>query len=161
MEGRVVKKKIYAVIGLITLIIGCFCYFSWTSTPLYSGRLVVDLYNNTWEPISDATITYEKSDVVIMVPEIQPHERIIVITPTNIFDKSLKTQVFINHNGGQYTLLGEYHTLSGDRYNADVQQSVRASFWKNEVKVTKLNGFLNFKGKLNIKPYSKVIDLDQ
>ena len=154
-------KKKYAVIGIITLIIGCFCYFSWTRTPLYSGRLVVDLYNNTWESISDATITYEKSDVVITIPKIQPQERIVVIAPSNIFDKSLKTQVFINHNGERYTLLGEYHTLSGDKYNADVQQSVRASFWEKTVKVTKLDGFLNFKGMLNIKPYSKVIDLDQ
>lgn len=143
------------------LVIGCFCYFSWTSTPLYNGRLVLDLYNNTWEPISDATITYEKSDVVVTIPKIQPRERIIVITPSTIFDKSLKTQVFINHNGEQYTLLGEYHTLAGDRHNADVQQSARASFFKNGVKVTKIDGFLNFKGRLNIKPYFKVIDLDE
>ena len=155
-----VKRKIYVIIGIIVFVISCFCYFSWTSTPLRTGRLVVDLYNNTWEPIRDATITYEKADVVISVPEIRPQERIILITPSNVFDKPLKTQVFINHNGQQYTLLGEYHTLSGDRYNADVQQSVRASFWKKEVKITKLDGFLNFKGSLNVKPYFRIFDLD-
>lgn len=154
-------RKMANIVILVFLLAGLvILYLTNISTPLYSGRLVIDLTNNTWKNIEGATLRFGQSDTIITIPIISPQERVILIAPTNIFDKPVKTTVSIQYQGQSYYLLDEYYALTGDIYNADTQQVAKAVFNTENINVFDTIGFMNFTTFINIKPYSRVIDMN-
>ena len=153
-------KGLIGIMGCIILIAAILVYFLWTATSLYDGRLVVDLCNNTWDTIDDVLISFEKSDVIVNVPVIHPQERIILLIPSKIFSTPTNTQVFINYNNKKYTLMSEYHSVNGGKYNTNIQQASKVCLWNNQIDVYELDGIFGIIHSISIKPYSKIIDLD-
>lgn len=149
------KKRKWICLCLVFIFTGS-VYFSRIMAPMYNGRLAIDLSNNTWQTIQGAAISFEHSDVMINLPNIYPQERIILLAPTNIFDRPIKTQVFVHLNGHQYVIMDEYHTLVGDKYHQDLPQVTQATIKNNEI-ITSYNGLFNLGFK--IKPYFRVVDL--
>lgn len=154
-----IKSFIKIVLLLIFIVFGII-YFTHTDMPTYNGRLSLDLNNCTGQIIKDAFIEYEGSEKKIYLPEIKPYERVIVIAPNDIFDKPTRTSVYISYKGEKKVALGEYHSLNNDKYNADVAQYTRIKFYKNSVKVLR-KGLFDIRSSLNIKPYSRVIDINK
>lgn len=114
------KKKIVLAGLCLLFIAGLFCYRIAVRTPPYPGRLVLDLTNNTWSEISGSFLCFENTNVRSVLPDIFPQERLILLAPTDIFDRPQKTQVFLEYNGKRYTLSDEYYFLNGDKWNTDV-----------------------------------------
>ena len=126
---------------------------------MYEGRLTIDINNTTFTTISGATLEYELIDKVVKLPQIKPLERLIVIAPTGVSDKPLKTRVFINYNGESKEILGEYYTLSGNKYNTDIMQCTKIKI-KHKGIVVQRNNMFNVKSYINLKPYLRIIDMD-
>lgn len=152
-------KGIAKVVLLLIVIVLGFMYFRHTDMPTYSGRLSFDLNNCTGQNIRDAFIEYEGAGTKVYLPEIKPFERVIVIAPKDIFDKPTRSIVYINYNGKKEVALGEYHSLTNDKYNADVAQYARIRFYKNRAKVLN-KGLLDIRSYINFKPYFRVIDMN-
>lgn len=153
-DNKMKKVVIFAMVIIIATL-----YFSFTSMPTYEGQLSIDISNTTFKTVKDVTIEYEESNKIVQLPDIKPLERVIIILPDDIYDNPLKTRVFINYNGEKEELLGEYHSLSGAKYNTDVIQYARVSLKNKGVKILD-NGLIDIKRYFNFKPYFRVIDLN-
>lgn len=153
-------KRLTGLGVCIIIVFMIFVYFSWTATPLYDGRLVIDFCNNTRNTIDNAVVSFEKSDDVVNIPVIQPQERVVLLIPSKIFDTPTRTEVFINYNNKKYTLMSEYHSVNGGKYNKDVRQAAKVSFWNNQIRIYEFDGAFDIIHSLNLKPYSQIIDLD-
>lgn len=148
-------KRFFIV--LISLIIFCI-YFKHTSMPMYAGRFTIDINNTTFKTIDGATLEYESANKVITLPKIKPMERLIIIAPTDISDKPLKTRVVLNYKTAKKEIMGEYHILNGSKFNSDISQFAKVMILKNKISVGK-NNVLN--GFISLKPYIRVIDMNK
>ena len=146
------------IISLAVLI--AIVYFHYTEMPTYKGQLSLDLNNCTHKTLTDVFIEYEGSDKKIFLPEIKPYERVIVIAPNDIFDKPIKTRVFIHYNNRRTELLGEYYSLNNISYETEIAQYARVKFYNNSAKVL-YKGLLDIRSSINIKPYFRVVDLNE
>lgn len=152
-------KKILIIFLLIIVVIVSVSYLIIIQTPSFPGRLVLDLNNNTWEKISGVTLTYEGSPSVIQLPDLKSQERLVILAPSSVFEKPIKTQVYLNYNGQRYTVLDEYYTLTGAKFNTDIIQVAKIRFKANDIHVLG-NRRLGRISYLNLKPYFRVIDMD-
>lgn len=148
------KKKILRLFLIILLFILILSYFWIIRTPLRPGQLTLDLNNATFSTISGATLEYVNADVVLQLPDIKPFERVIIIPPDDICGKAMKTPVIIKYNENCAMILGEFHSLYGDKYNTDVVQVADAKFYCDKIKVP-------FIGLFHIKPYFRIIDMNK
>ena len=149
------KKILIILMGLLISLL----YLKGTSGPVYNGRLTIDINNTTLKTINEATLEYESVGKIVKLPSIKPLERLIIVAPTNISDKPLKTRVFMNCNGTKEEILGEYHILDGSRYNVDTAQFVQTTVKQNAIKV-KENSLFSLRKYINLKPYIRRIDMD-
>ena len=144
---------------IIILIILCI-YFKCTAMPIYNGRLTIDINNTTFSQISNAMLYYETANVMVMLPDIRPLERVVVLAPVNISNKHMNTRVFVDYNGDKKEILGEYHTMTESEYNGDYAQYARMKIKKKQFIVAE-KGLLDLGSYFNIKPYFRVIDMDK
>ena len=150
------NKKLSILIVLIFVVITVGIYFKYTALPMFEGCLTIDINNTTFSQISGAIIEFGYSDKIINLPDIRPLERIIVVVPT-MFDKPVKTQVYINYYGEKTEVLGEYHSLAGNKYNTDIKQYTRIKFTTKKIVVLK-KGILDLKSRFNLKPYFRIYE---
>lgn len=127
--------------------------------PTYPGRLSLDVSNNTWDTISGLKLTYSNSNKIVELPDIKPQERLIILAPSDVYDKPTSSTIFLNYNNQQYTLIGEYHSVNGGKYNLDVIQCAKVIVKENKINILE-NQEVSFIKQFNIKPYFRVIDLE-
>lgn len=149
-------KRIIVVALFVLLVVA---YFNYTEMPTYKGQLSLDINNCTFKALTNISIEYEGSEKKVVLPEIKPFERVIVIAPNDIFDKPTKTRVFINYNGRTTELLGEYHSLNNAKYETDISQYARVRLYRNRAKVLN-KGLIDIRSYINLKPYFRVVDLN-
>lgn len=155
------KKKYVLVVLVVSLLLILFiCYLFKFRLPTYPGRLSIDLCNNTWNTISGVTLTYSDSDKIVELPDIRPQERLIVLAPSDIYDVPTKSTIFLNYNYQQYTLLNEYHSINGGKYNLDVIQCAKVTFKNNRIDIFD-TARINFIKQFSIKPYLRIVDLNK
>ncbi len=150
------KKIVILLISVLTFGV----YLAVISTPLYPGRLTVDINNTTLKTISGAVLEFEAADNTVVLPDIKPFERIILKAPSRIAEKPLKTRVFLNYNNQKAEILGEYHALNGDKYNGDVSQFAKAKIHANSITASTTSSVFSIIPYLNLKPYIRTIDMD-
>lgn len=148
-------KKIFIII-LVILVAAV--YFNYTKMPTFKGELSLDLNNCTHNTLTGVFIEYEGSDKKVILPEIKPFERIIVIPPNDIFDTPRKTRIFINYNNKKSELLGEYYSRNNAKYDTDISQYARVKFYNSSAKVL-FKGIFDIGIRINIKPYFRVIKM--
>ena len=153
---KFIKKLLIIILLLLIAVV----YFNYTEMPTYKGQLSLDLNNCTNKTLTDVFIEFEGSEKKLVLPEIKPHERIIAIAPSDIFDTPRKTRVFIYYNNKRSELLGEYHARNNAKYDTDIAQYARVKFYNNSVKIL-FKGLFDIRSKINIKPYFRVIDMNK
>ena len=160
-------KRNFKFILIITILVAvAILYMSWVSTPFYYGRTVVNLDNRSFAAISKAYISFDGTDKIVAIPEINPLERIVVIMPENIFGKSIKTTAYITYAGTTTILADEYYSLEGDSNKEGVYFCKSAIFGNMFVRsgdtVSVWEFFKSFPVSLFefLKPYSRVIDMN-
>ena len=79
------KKKKYVILCLVVLIVG---YLKVTAMPLYSNRFTIDINNMTPKSIDGMIMRYTYDQKCVVIPKIAPFERVIVIAPSDIYDKT-------------------------------------------------------------------------
>ena len=115
------------------------------------GQLTLDLNNATFSTISGATLEYVNAEAILELPDIKPFERVIIIPPDDICGKPMETPVIIKHNGNSEVILGEFHSLYGDKYHKDLCQMGKATFFYKKIKTSAFH----------IKPYFRIIDMNK
>lgn len=153
-------KFIKRLLIIALLVLVAVKYFNYTEMPTYKGQLSFDLNNCTSKTLTDIFIEYEGFEGKIALPEIKPYERIIVIAPNDIFDTPRKTRVFIHYKDKRSELLGEYYSINNAKYDTDIAQYARVKFYKNSAKVL-FKGIFDIRSSINIKPYSRVVDMNR
>ena len=152
------KLKKIIVCALFVLVLAL--YFKAISTPLYPGRLTVDINNTTLMTISNAVLEFESANNTLVLPDIKPLERIIIVAPSKIAERPLNTRVFLNYNDQRTEILGEYHALNGDKYNNDTCQFAKAILHNKSISSSTSSGIFGINAYTNIKPYMRIIDMD-
>lgn len=122
--------------------------------PKVSGRLAIDLSNNTFNIVDGAELVFAEDNYKVSIPPINPLERVVIITPKDIYNRPLITQVYILYKGEKYLILDEYYSLSGDMYNSHVRQVAKVKVTNTEVKSISSN-IIN----INLRPYIRKIDI--
>ena len=150
------KKIVILLISVLTFGV----YLAVISTPLYPGRLTIDINNTTLKTIRGAVLEFEAANSTVILPDIKPFERIIVKAPSKIAEKPLKTRVFLNYNNQRTEILGEYHALNGDKYNKDVSQFAKAKIHADYIIASTSSSFFSIIPYINLKPYIRTIDMD-
>ena len=155
MKSKKSKKHIvlYVILCLIIVIV----YFRVTAPPFYKGRLTLDINNTTSQKIEGAILEYESLGEKITLPDIKPHERIMIITPSGVGDKPMHTGLYLYYNNKKICILDEYHTLVDDPYNADVVQYAKAKILNGDIEYLSPYKLID----LNLKPYFRIIDMDK
>lgn len=126
-------------------------YLMLTGTPRYDGQLTLDINNTTFSVISGASLEYEETGTILPLPDIKPFERVIIIPPYDICGKPMQTRLFINYQGSRFTILSEYHSLYGAKYDTNLAQSGYATFYRDKIK----------EGMFSFKPYFRIIDMNK
>ncbi len=140
------KLVLFIVIG-VTLLLG---YLALIDGPTYPGHLTLDINNTTHSTISGATLLYEVPNISLELPDIKPFERVIIIPPYDICGKPLKTRIFLNYDGKSAEIVGEFYSIYGDRFNADVRQTGWATIHKDKIDNCSTD----------YKPYFRIIDMN-
>lgn len=149
------KKKKFVILCLVVLIVG---YLKVTAMPLYSNRFTIDINNMTPKSIDGMIMRYTYDQKCVVIPKIAPFERVIVIAPSDIYDKPLKTEVKIEYFNKKWDLT-EYYSTVGDPLNT-ISQYERVVIKNNSISVLE-KGLLDLGSYFNIKPYFRVIDMDK
>ena len=155
MKSKKNKKHIvlYVILCLIIVIV----YFRVTAPPFYKGRLTLDINNTTSQKIEGAILEYESLGEKITLPDIKPHERIMIITPSGVGDKPMHTGLYLYYDNKKICVLDEYHTFVDDPYNADVVQYAKAKILNRDIEYLSPYKLID----LNLKPYFRIIDMDK
>ena len=106
------KKNTFFNINYWNIFVGGYMVIKFY-TPLYDGRLTIDIRNNTFKKIEGIKISYSDSPTIIEVNPIKPLERIIVLPPKES-KNTLMTSVYINYNGKKKEIINSYRTESMD-----------------------------------------------
>ena len=149
------KKRKYVILCLVVLTA---CYFKITAMPLYSNRFTIDINNITPKSIDGMIMQYTYDQKSVVIPKIGPFERVIVIAPSDVYDKPLKTEVKIEYFNKEWDLT-EYYSTVGDPLNT-ISQYERVVIKNNHISVLE-KGLLDLGSYFNIKPYFRVIDMDK
>ena len=181
MKIRKIAKRIikYALLILIVVI----AYFRMTNTPVYEGRFTVDINNTTSQYIEGAVIEYVTVGESVKLPTVKPHERLIVVMPKKIGDRPRRSRVFLKYNGITEEILGEFHILTGAKYDTDLAQYAKVKIKKDSLVSYPQDMYFNLKtyceillssylpaniirtfalpNNLNLKPYFRIIDMDK
>ncbi len=153
---RGIKYRMKRKIFFLTLIIGIFLLGGYMVikfyTPLYDGRLTIDIRNNTFKEIKGIKISYSDSPTIIEVNPIKPLERIIVLPPKES-ENTLMTSVYINYNGKKKEIINSYRTESMD--------GVIVELTRDEIKVKYDDSYFGGVSEyISFRPYQKVYDLE-
>lgn len=181
MKSKKSKKRIvlYVILCLIIVIV----YFRITDNPAYEGRFTVDINNRTSQKIEGAILEYEAVGESVTLPTVKPYERLIVIMPKKIGDKPQRSRVFLKYNGITEEILGEFHILTGAKYDIDLAQYAKVKIKKDSLVSYPQDMYFNLKtyceillssylpaniirtfalpNNLNLKPYFRIIDMDK
>lgn len=165
-----VVKVIVVICAFITLVILTFCYLCFHEPPRYDNKTVLDIRNKTNQLISGMYLsvvvpeTYSVPeggvyyDGKMVIPDIQPHERIIVVLDQKkVALAGMKLQLTYNeyrsfivdelHTNELYGDIGSMHIININNH-ADIQskeihnyllQLHEAFYFKHYNRVIKLN----------------------
>ena len=117
MVRRVCMNKKFISITILLFIFAMifywiWCYFYFTPPHFQEHKIIIDVWNDTNQVISNMVFDCQDPKVEATLPDIQPHQRVVfVMNPLEV--ESNATEVKLFYNDQSYSLIGELRRNNG------------------------------------------------
>lgn len=110
-----VQRKLILMIVLFVFMIIAYwfwCYFYFTPPHFKEHKIIIDVWNNTNQVITNMALNCQDPKVEANLPDIQPHQRIVfILNPLEVESNAAEVKLFYNNQS--YSLIGELRRNNG------------------------------------------------